>query len=389
MTTKSNAGVTGLSRRAPSWVLLLTCCWWMLQGCAGLSRHAGVRSGAPRAVLNLDPGPGNPRNSEGDFLTLQDGRILFVYSHFTGSSASDFAHGYLASRYSADGGNTWSREDKVEVGPEGKMNVMSVSLLRLRDHRIALFYLRKNSREDCVPMMRLSSDEARTWGPAIRCIPREGYYVLNNSRVIQLAGGRILVPVAQHYAKGDRQRSASGKLYCYYSDDDGATWHTGGEVPNPGHVFTQEPGVVALGKGKVLMYIRTDRGVQYYALSEDDGGHWGDIYPGPLASPVSPASIRTIPATGDLLAVWNDNDGSDPDIRGKRTPLTLAVSSDAGRSWKHVKNIENDPGGWYCYTAICFVKRRVLLGYCAGDTTTASCLARTRITSVGLDWIYR
>jgi len=340
-------------------------------------------------VLNLDPGPGNPRNSEGDFLTLDDGRILFVYSHFTGSSASDFAHGYLASRYSADGGNTWSGEDKVEVGPEGKLNVMSVSLLRLQDHRIALFYLRKNSREDCIPMMRLSSDEAHTWGPATPCVTGEGYYVLNNSRVIQLAGGRILVPVAQHYAKGDRQRSASGKLYCYYSDDDGATWHTGGEVPNPGHVFTQEPGVVALGKGKVLMYIRTDRGVQYYALSEDKGQHWGGIFPGTLPSPVSPASIRTIPATGDLLAVWNDNDGSEPDIRGKRTPLTLAVSADGGKSWQHVKNMENDPKGWYCYTAIYFVKNVVLLSYCAGDTTTVNGLARTRITSVGLDWIYR
>lgn len=35
-------------------------------------------------VLRLVPGPDNPRNSEGSFITLKDGRILFIYSHFTG-----------------------------------------------------------------------------------------------------------------------------------------------------------------------------------------------------------------------------------------------------------------------------------------------------------------
>ena len=32
-------------------------------------------------VLRLEPGPNNPRNSEGDFISLKDKRILFVYSH--------------------------------------------------------------------------------------------------------------------------------------------------------------------------------------------------------------------------------------------------------------------------------------------------------------------
>jgi hypothetical protein len=29
------------------------------------------------------PGPGNPRNREGDFIELKDGGVLFVYTHFT------------------------------------------------------------------------------------------------------------------------------------------------------------------------------------------------------------------------------------------------------------------------------------------------------------------
>ena len=41
---------------------------------------------------------------------------------------------------------------------------MSVSLLRLRDGAIALFYLRKNALDDCRMVLRLSTDEGKTWG---------------------------------------------------------------------------------------------------------------------------------------------------------------------------------------------------------------------------------
>ncbi len=62
----------------------------------------------PETVLKLSPSENNPRNSEGDFVTLKDGRILFVYSRYTGDSSSDHAPAFLAGRYSADGGKTWT-----------------------------------------------------------------------------------------------------------------------------------------------------------------------------------------------------------------------------------------------------------------------------------------
>src|SRR5678815_4446948 len=74
-------------------------------------------------VLRLEPGPGNPRNSEGDFIQLKDGRFLFIYTHFTGGEADD-APAHLASRESRDGGLTWSTNDLVVVANEGGRNVM-------------------------------------------------------------------------------------------------------------------------------------------------------------------------------------------------------------------------------------------------------------------------
>ena len=96
-------------------------------------------------VLDLPARPGHPRNSEGALVALRDGRLLFAYSHYLGTSWQDHAAAVIAARESADGGRTWSAEDRILVANEGDCNVMSVSLLRLHDGRIALFYARKNS----------------------------------------------------------------------------------------------------------------------------------------------------------------------------------------------------------------------------------------------------
>ena len=76
---------------------------------------------------------------------------------------------------------------------------MSVSLLRLNNGAIALFYVRKNSLDDCHPQVRFSTDEAHTWSAPIPVIPSEkGYFVLNNDRVIQTTRGRLIAPVSLH-----------------------------------------------------------------------------------------------------------------------------------------------------------------------------------------------
>lgn len=340
-------------------------------------------------VLTLNPGEDNPRNSEGDFLTLKDGRIMFVYSHYTGTSSSDHASAYLAARYSADGGKTWTNSDRIIVEKEGTMNVMSVSLLRLKNGKIALFYLKKNSTSDCIPMVRFSSDEAKTWTDPIACITdKKGYFVLNNSRVIQLKSGRILLAVALHQTPEQAKWSNSGTLWSYYSDDNGKTWKPGQQVANPDGVVTQEPGVVELKNGNLLMFIRTDAGVQYLSYSKDKGESWSPAKPSTIKSPVSPASIKRIPLTGDLILVWNNNGGDNPLIKGKRTPLNVAISKDEGKTWQNVKTVEDDPNGWYCYIAIYFSGKHVLLSYCSGVQPRFSHLTVTDIKRLSLDWVY-
>lgn len=336
-------------------------------------------------VLQINPGPENPRNSEGDFITLNDGRILYVYSRFFGGSASDHAPAQLMGRFSEDGGKTWTGKDQLIVDREGDMNVMSVSLLRLKNGNIALFYGRKNSMDDCLPILRISTDEAKTWSEPINCIKdRKGYFVVNNDRIIQLKNGRIVIPTSLHKTPGV-EWSNKGTLRCYFSDDNGLTWQSGEAVPAPDSIITQEPGLVALKDGNLMMFIRASGGFQYQAFSSDQGETWSYAEPTSIKSPISPASMKRIPKTGDILLVWNNNGAKGPGyFKGKRTPLTLAISKDEGKTWQQEKNIEDDPDGTFCYTAIHFTNDHVLLGYGVGASLSSSYIRR-----LSVDWIYK
>ena len=84
------------------------------------TKKANARVNEPKTVLKLSPSENNPRNSEGDFVNLKDGRILFVYSHYTAGSGGDHDPAFLAGRYSDDGGKNWTQEDEVIVPNEGR-----------------------------------------------------------------------------------------------------------------------------------------------------------------------------------------------------------------------------------------------------------------------------
>ena len=355
--------------------------------CSTKTISSSNENNIPQTVLKLGPSDLNPRNSEGDFIQLNDGRILFIYSHFTGGDG-DHASAFLAGRYSDDEGVSWSNKDSTIFPNTAGLNLMSVSLLRLLNGDIALFYLRKNSLTDCLPILRISKDEGNTWGEEIECInDQAGYFVLNNDRVIQLINGRLLVPVSKHAAP-DVEWSNTGRIQTYYSDDNGRSWKAGKEVTNPDGVMLQEPGVVALKDGRILMFMRNNSGFQYISYSTDKGESWSPAEPSSIKSPRSPASIERLTATGDLLMVWNNNDGENKAIAGKRTPFNTGISKDDGKTWQMIRTLEDDPDGWYCYTAIDFIGDHVLLGHCAGSREVKHGLSVTHISRLTLDWIY-
>ena len=175
------------------------------------------------------------------------------------------------------------------------------------------------------------------------------------------------------------------------SDDEGATWKEASSwwaMPVRSGSGLQEPGVVELGDGSLLGWSRTDQGAQYSFTSSDQGNIWTAPVASELKSPNGPASIKRLPGSNDLLALFNDHSGRFPFPKGRRNPLVAAISSDGGKTWPQRKLVESDPEGIYHYIAVHFTKDALLLGYCAGDSKVGA-LNRLRIRRVPLEWLHQ
>ncbi|MEZ5353237.1 MAG: sialidase family protein [Bryobacteraceae bacterium] len=330
----------------------------------------------------------NRRNSEADILALPGGDLLLAWTEFYTAQGSDWGSARLASRRSRDGGRTWSAKTVLQENI-GAMNVMEPDLLRLRSGKVLFAFARKNSEADCAPMIRVSVDGAKSFGPPkpIPIDPSPSYTGMNNDRMIQLSSGRVVLPL---WYTSDYRVDRHIRTRIYFSDDEGATWQrsrTLVDVPDskPG---AQEPGVVELKDGRLLLWVRTGKGRIYRALSADRGETWTQPEPMDLESPLAPQTIKRIPSTGDLLLVWNKSES-------KRTPLTAAISSDDGETWAHFRNLEDAPDRTYAYTSIEFHKesKTVLLTYYVGPGREPGQAAATgwslKLKVLPVGWFYQ
>lgn len=367
-----------------------------------------------RSVLNLSPDRQYTRHSEGAFLRLRDGRIFFAYSRFTmpqdphECSWGDWAPASLAGILSEDEGERWSEPTTLiscdDLKPQIETdNLMSVSLLRMQNGDIGMFYLAKEL-PNYRPLLSRSSDEGKTWYSRTEIVPanRQAHYVINNDRVERLASGRLLFPVAMHRAGRDPERPGLAGLYSdqrglihyFYSDDDGVTWHESPDRTTLGFAGSeselQEPGLIQLKNGVVWAYFRTDRMYQYQSFSIDNGLHWTACEPSRFTSPCSPMKVARRPDTGVLYSVWNPI----PNYNGRqlgptsmgRTPLVYAMSHDEGASWSDCRIIEDDPACGYCYPSVFFTQDgAMLIAYCSGGPQDGGCLAKLSVMKVPLE----
>lgn len=349
-----------------------------------------------KTIKDFAPSEHNRRNSEGDFITLNDGRILFIYTRY-GENSSDGGAADLYGSISADNGESFSEPFPVfsreRVNAD---NVMSVTLRRMANGDIGLFFLKKEKPIQCRLYLARSSDEGKSFGEPVACIPHKGYFVVNNDRVTRLESGRLIAPAAYTNVLFDDDMNGTfgiGTAYFYASDDDGISWRKLGECQPPQasvcKTGLQEPLVVELKNHTLWALFRTDLGRQYEAYSVDGGESWTAPQPSQFTAPTSPISIKRL-KDGRLFAVWNPvpvyngrSENVDGVWTGARTPLAAAFSDNDGKSFGELHIIENDERRGYAYTAIHELENgEILLAHCAGGVEDKCMLNRLRITKL-------
>lgn len=321
-----------------------------------------------------------PRYGEASVITLTNGDLFIVYSEFYTPSRGDMGAAHVLARRSKDRGRTWS--EPVELIANTAITTFSVSLLRLPSGRILLAYLRKEAvtggvecqgveGTNCRPWFRYSDDDAKSWSElwVMDALDEKEYWCFNNDRLVRHSSGRLLFPGAPVHPRGDRDPYHSSTVFTY-SDDEGRTWKKSRtELTLESIDGLQEPCVVELKDGSLMMFMRTSVGHQCRSVSSDRGETWGPVETViEMVSPVSPVTVKRIPSTGHLLAIFNKT--FDPLCThgachmGWRTPLTATVSLDDGQSWSLLRNVENDPKLSFDYVSIAMLEGdEVLLTY--------------------------
>ncbi len=330
------------------------------------------------------------RWSEGSTIALNDkGRLLQVVTMF-GPGGHDHTAGAIYEFRSNDGGLTWTPLEQAKVFQPnvGKQNTMSPALLKLDSGELLCIVNVKNSRQDCGPWVKRSTDGGKTWGKLQR-LPYKGYGGVGCDRVIQISTGRVLVPC---FVSLDALKSSHS--WVFYSDDRGKTWQRTalisapkGSTGRPTDPAAEEPMILELKDGRLMMILRTYLKFIYTAYSSDGGATWSKPTSSGIPSPGSMATLKRMP-DGNLLLIWNWAPLEKISGPWPRNFISTAVSMDEGRNFTSVRHLDGAPDfkGKITMANVVFVGDRAVITYSKSPTKKNHYSWRLQV--IPLMWFY-
>jgi predicted neuraminidase len=181
---------------------------------------------------------------------------------------------------------------------------------------------------------KISSDQGHHWSDSFMVAMDEGMMV--RSRPIVLANGDYLLPV-YHETGFDTESVGPDSTSRFLRFTPGSKqWRQTGVVRSPkGNI---QPGVVQVDDQYLVAYCRRGGGYGpghegFIVRSESrDGGHtWSEGANTKFPNPNAAIDLLRL-NSGNILLVYNNS-------FLERTPLTLALSTDAEKSWAHQREI--------------------------------------------------
>lgn len=276
----------------------------------------------------------------------------------------------IAARISTDRCRTWS--DRIILQENvWQNNVKQPNLLRLPSGEVLFFFVGWDSNEQRNVFMKRSRDDCETWSEAVQ-ISRPGWYCNNHGRILRLKSGRILLPSHTPVANGIVGSPYADTCHLhslvFYSDDNFATWKESDDTMTAPGRGAHEPTMVELKDGRILCFLRTTTGRIYQSYSEDEGVHWSTPGPTHFPAPDAEPLLTRIPETGDLMFMWNNVESHS---NWPRTPLSVALSKDEGKSWGHYHDIDPRPNRDAAYPSVYFQDDEAVVTYYTRSTSWA------------------
>lgn len=270
--------------------------------------------------------PYDPKNLYGfnhatSVITLPDGRLLAAW--FSGPFEAAVNQVILGS-FSSDGGRTWSRAKVLQNTPtksdfdpafirDGRRTWFFYSVGRWNRYPVVRNQKEEVGEASYKTYYRYSDDSGRTWSEPTMVLEKIGMGCRSNG--IKLSSGELILPIHGYL---------SGIGGVLKSSDGGKTWRRFGEIKTS--TVAVEPSIAELPSGDLMMVLRTRDGFLWQTFSRDKGETWTEAEKTDI---VAAASSHNLLRLRDGRIVLTHNESKPP----LRTPLTLRVSSDGGKTW--------------------------------------------------------
>ncbi len=298
--------------------------------------------------------------TRGGCIALRSGRVLC-------GSAGLFG-------YSDDGGMTWCEPYEGTYGDGTRAKIDN--LVELTNGSLGGVEIRSRPGApvptyETEALFTVSKDLGKTWSEPMQMSEMRLRASAFCNALMRTSSGRIILPMqfglgrdSWHkrgapflggYVDGEFTTTDAhyydphfGACYVLYSDDEGRTWQPNrdGELfillePEGHMVGNWEPSVVETAPNTLLMFLRSKLGRIFQSWSTDNGETWTYPEPTHLAASNSPNILTRLPATGHVLAVWNQQGEQEIQEGYVRTRLSAAVSRNGGGVWEFFQNVES------------------------------------------------
>jgi predicted neuraminidase len=230
-------------------------------------------------------------------------------------------------------GKVWS-EPKV-LGTEPGQPCWNPVLFKSTKGTLHFWYKAGPSPQQWTGFVRTSIDSGKTWSK-VEMMPA-GFWGPVRAKPIQLANGTILAGTSV-------ESYHNWTPFVDRSTDDGKTWKRSNPFQVPGKFNQIQPTLFEAKDGKIVALMRSSNPrVICRAESKDGGETFTAAEETTLPNPS--AGIDCVKTKdGDVFLIYNPT-------ALFRTPISLARSTDDGKTWKKVTDLETEPGE-YSYPAM-------------------------------------